>query len=413
MTTQHSSTGDRGIGSSTFQGSRTAITHVRARATRLARLHVTATQAHLALLRELAQFADDEMWKDDGSTDMVSWMTFELGLLPRTARAWLAVAEVIDELPVLRERFATGAISFDQLVALCKIATPEDEANLALLAETMTAAEIERMVRQTREVPRKVLVDEELERTVSWFWDTDDRFLHLKGKIPGIDGVAFERAMLRTMSQEEPDPVTGIRPFPERAADALVALASAGLAADGDADRATVVVHVSADALAGRSEAPGVTADGRVTAIEDVRRRACDARWQPVVDGSDGSPVGIGRTSRRIPAWLLRQIQKRDKGCRFPGCGRTRWLQIHHRVHWADGGPTDIINLVSVCGFHHRKIHNEGWTIEGDANGTLTWISPHGWKHDPIRKVVADTTLWDFHVAGVEERYAELVGADP
>ncbi|MFI8569598.1 HNH endonuclease signature motif containing protein, partial [Rhodococcus sp. NPDC078407] len=26
--------------------------------------------------------------------------------------------------------------------------------------------------------------------------------------------------------------------------------------------------------------------------------------------------------------------------------------------HWTDGGPTDMNNLVLLCGFHHRLIHH-------------------------------------------------------
>lgn len=250
MTTHLDGADDRGIGPSILRTTPIPTTPERVRARRLARLNARATQAQSAFLEELAQFTDDEIWRGDGSTDMVSWLTSEFGILPETARSWSAVAELIGELPVLRNRFAEGAISLDQLVALSEIATSCDGVELAVLALSLSAAEIAGMA-GAEEPPPGLPVDDGpgsgtvtgtdeggVDRTVRWSWNSDDRFLDLEARLPGIEGVIFERAMLRMMSHEKPDPVTGIRMFPERAVDALVALVTAGLAPDGDVDRA-------------------------------------------------------------------------------------------------------------------------------------------------------------------------------
>jgi phosphohistidine phosphatase len=42
---------------------------------------------------------------------------------------------------------------------------------------------------------------------------------------------------------------------------------------------------------------------------------------------------------------------------RFPGCSHTRYLDGHHIRHWADGGQTRLSNLVLLCRFHHRQVH--------------------------------------------------------
>ena len=109
----------------------TAPVTVRPAATRIGRLHSAVAGAMHDLLTELASFADDGLWRDDGATDMVSWLTYELGLLPRNARAWMDVAKRLHELPELRRRLASGELSLDQVQALCKIATPDDERELA------------------------------------------------------------------------------------------------------------------------------------------------------------------------------------------------------------------------------------------------------------------------------------------
>ncbi len=79
-----------------------------------------------------------------------------------------------------------------------------------------------------------------------------------------------------------------------------------------------------------------------------------------------------------MPGWLNRQLRRRDRGCRFPGCGRDRWLHAHHLCHWADGGPTDADNVVLLCRSHHRSVHEGHWVITGDPTGELGFVGPDG-----------------------------------
>ena len=57
--------------------------------------------------------------------------------------------------------------------------------------------------------------------------------------------------------------------------------------------------------------------------------------------------------------------------CQTPHCGNHP-RHIHHIRHWADGGPTDLDNLVALCGHCHRYIHSNGntWTITPVPGGT-------------------------------------------
>ena len=72
--------------------------------------------------------------------------------------------------------------------------------------------------------------------------------------------------------------------------------------------------------------------------------------------------------SASVPERTQVAVEDRDGGCRVPGCDRSRWLQVHHLVHWEDGGPTDTANLVALCSKHHRLHHRGGLGIEGDAD---------------------------------------------
>ena len=112
--------------------------------------------------------------------------------------------------------------------------------------------------------------------------------------------------------------------------------------------------------------------------VEVVRRLACDANVDLAVEGRDGSILDQGR-ARRDPTPVQRiEIDRRDKGCRFPGCSYTEFTNVHHMVHWVDGGLTNLANLVTLCGRHHRAVHELGWAMSGNADAAVTFTSPHG-----------------------------------
>jgi len=94
-----------------------------------------------------------------------------------------------------------------------------------------------------------------------------------------------------------------------------------------------------------------------------ARRIACDAKVIPAVLGSRSEPLDMGRASYTVPTALRRALVLRDGGCAFPGCDRShRWCHGHHIRHWADDGPTQLDNLVLLCGTHHRLIHHSQWS---------------------------------------------------
>ncbi|MGH2681858.1 MAG: DUF222 domain-containing protein, partial [Actinomycetota bacterium] len=162
-----------------------------------------------------------------------------------------------------------------------------------------------------------------------------------------------------------------------RRADALVALCSARIAQDADPDRATVVVHAQLeDLVSGRRGAE--IEGGPVIHPETARRLACDGRVQVVIEDQAGQPVGLGRMAREPSAWMLRQLRYRDSECRFPGCGARRFTQAHHIVWWERGGRTDLDNLLLVCSFHHKLVHEHGWAVRRDRDGTVLWFRHDG-----------------------------------
>ncbi len=101
---------------------------------------------------------------------------------------------------------------------------------------------------------------------------------------------------------------------------------------------------------------------------EGLRRYiGCDSRVRPVFE-ADGKPVSVGRAFRTVPERTRTVVEDRDRGCRVPGCDRSRWLHVHHIEHWEDGGGSDTPNLIALCHRHHRLHHLGRLGISGNAD---------------------------------------------
>ncbi len=110
------------------------------------------------------------------------------------------------------------------------------------------------------------------------------------------------------------------------------------------------------------------------------QRLTCDAVVQTLTLDSAGIPLALGRSVRVVPPALRRVLDVRDRQCTFAGCTAPPiWCQAHHLTHWEDGGPTDERNLVLLCSFHHRAVHERGFRMEWtDAGRRLRTIRPDG-----------------------------------
>ncbi|HXT45539.1 MAG TPA: DUF222 domain-containing protein, partial [Pseudonocardiaceae bacterium] len=195
-----------------------------------------------------------------------------------------------------------------------------------------------------------------------------------------------------------PRPATDVeidlRTTVQRDADALVELAQRALT-DGQlptegGERPQVVVTVSLPVLQGRLGSASLALGGPITA-DLARRIACDAEIIPVVLGSRGEPLDVGRASRTVPTAIRRAVVLRDGGCAYPGCAvPARWCDIHHVIGWADGGPTSVGNCVTLCGRHHRLIHHTDWHI--DMTDGIPRFHPPPWLGGPARRNPLHTT---------------------
>ncbi|MET3935272.1 hypothetical protein ABIE00_003318 [Arthrobacter sp. OAP107] len=140
----------------------------------------------------------------------------------------------------------------------------------------------------------------------------------------------------------------------------------------------------SAAAGRGTSQGTALFAFGGPVNPATIRKIACDADIIPVVLGSRGRILDIGRASRVFPPHIRKAITARDQGCAFPGCTiPAAWCEAHHITYWSRAGTTSTSNGVLLCSHHHHLIHKEHWSIE--VTNEVPWFKPPP-ELDPQRK---------------------------
>jgi hypothetical protein len=144
------------------------------------------------------------------------------------------------------------------------------------------------------------------------------------------------------------------------------------------AERYQVVLYVDPETLRlhgerGRSELE----DGTRVSAETSQRISCDAGLVRISETEDGRILDVGRRTRTIPPSIRRALEARDRGCRFPGCG-SRFAEGHHIRHWAEGGETKLDNLVLLCRYHHRLVHEGGWRVGWSEARGPTFFNSQG-----------------------------------
>ena len=353
-----------------------------------------ATYQLLVLIRE---FDEQEGWHQPGLCSCAHWLNFKCGIGMNAAREKVRVARALKDLPKISKAFERGELSYSKVRAMTRIADESNEDYLLKIAHHGTAYHVEQLVSKYRRCQR--LQDTENanrqheERSLAYYFDADG-CLVFNGRLPAEQGALLVKALERSLDRSfeaAANDVTAETPEPleARRADALADVAETYLNdndnAGSTADRYQVIVHVSAetlgDELTSRTPAiPGVDRayleDGPRVSAETSRRIACDCSTVRVVEDAAVEPLSISRRSRSIPPAIRRALRLRDRGCRFPGCTHTRFVDGHHVKHWSDGGETSLDNLVLLCRRHHRLVHEGGYGCERTVDGRFVFTAP-------------------------------------
>jgi hypothetical protein len=351
--------------------------------------HLNAANHRWLML--IAEFDRRNGWSDSATQSCAHWLNWKCGIAMGAAREKVRVARALENLPKISAAMASGMLSYSKAREITRVAITETEDYLLMIAEHGTAQHVEKLVRAYRrcqdaeELSREAR--QQQSRCVSYRYD-DDGSLILSCRLPAEAGArvmkALELAVDDVPAGTSPEPV----PFSARRADALTLVAESFLAHGAieaaGAERHQIVVHVSAETLRDRSAGCCEFEHGPSMAAETARRLACDASVAALIENDDGEPLNVGRKTRTISAPLRRVLNARDKGCRFPGCANTRFIDAHHVEHWANGGETRPSNLVSLCRFHHHAVHEGGICIEKLDDGALRFVRPNGKGVDSV-----------------------------
>ncbi|MGD0504008.1 MAG: DUF222 domain-containing protein [Steroidobacteraceae bacterium] len=370
------------------------IDELEARITELAG-HLNA--AHYRWLLLIREFDRRVGWGDGKLASCAHWLNFKCGLNLGAAREKVRVAHALSELPLISASMACGELSYSKVRALTRVASQATEKDLLNIALHGTAHHVEKTVRLFRRAMHaEELLNEanqQVGRALSYHYE-EDGSLVLRARIPALGGALVVKALEVAMAQLPETEVvvdtseTRFLDHAARRADALVRMAESSLKRRGadskTAEHYEVVVHVDAETLC--ADAPGRShvERGPTLPIETIRRIGCDASLVAVLEDRDGNVLNVGRKTRSIPPAIRRALASRDPGCQFPGCTFTRFLDAHHIKHWAHGGETKLANLVTLCRWHHRLVHEGQIEVELRGEGGWRFSKPDGQEFRPV-----------------------------
>ena len=361
----------------------------------------------------IAEFDRRKGWNCRATKDCAHWLNWKCGIHLGAAREKVRTARALEKLPQVSAAMERGEVSYSKVRAITRVATPVNEHYFLHIALHGTAHHVETLVRAYRRATEaEELSREQQQRThreVRYCWDVDGSLI-LKARLPADVGALVLKALEAAVPETPPDDVD--RPtWAHKRADALAVIFESFLAHGAEAmsggERHHVVVHVSAETLQEGGGHHCEIEDGPAVAAETARRLACDASVVAIVEDAKGEPLNVGRKTRSIPPALQRALNARDKGCRFPGCTHKRYTDAHHIKHWARGGETKVSNLVTLCRFHHRKVHEGQVIVQVLDDGAVRFVQPDGECFESVIRTVGD---WN-KLPAVHERAGTQIDA--
>jgi hypothetical protein len=368
-------------------------------------------RAEAERIRAVGEWDADTSWAADGALSAPSWLAAHTRVSKAKAARLVRTARLARRYDRVGVALASGALSSAHAEVLAtatrgrEVLVQRDESVLVDIAPTLSVDDFTTAMQHWR-----AAADDEMAREDAQLAFAERAVSHattLFGRVDvrmsfDADGGATVIGALQAYdpgpdrSPEDGGPADGPRTLQQRHADAMVQLCAEALArrqASGHptpgidgmidvalldsvgsgngadlADTSRVETHMLPWDPARRCELDAVGPVARDVLI----RRACDAAVGRIVLRGRSEVLDVGRRTRIVPRALRRAIERRDRGCAFPGCtASVRWCDVHHLVHWADGGTTDLDNCVLLCRRHHLLCHEGGWRIARSPEGPV------------------------------------------
>ena len=316
---------------------------------------------HARVTVEVAELLETDGWQQGAVRSPSAFLQWKLGLSPARADEVVKVARRRAEFPVLMAGFDRGEYSLEQAAAAVEAPAWADE----LICDFVAIATVSKIRRAMRSNMFEGDPDEpdpepkSPQDRVSFGIGGDGRW-RLSANLGVDDGRRVEAALNErkdAIFTHGNETVTWDEAFTdcfERSLDTVQSESPSR------ADRYRTWIHLDV------THGDATLTDGWQIPIAVADRILCDGIVQPVWE-TDGIPFSIGRAQHIVPDRTRRIIEQRDRGCRVPGC-ESRHVEIHHIIHWRNGGVTDTWNLISLCKKHHKLHHRGRLGITGNAD---------------------------------------------
>ncbi len=376
----------------------------------------------------IAAYDRREGWRSWEAKSCAHWLNWHCGVAPRTAREHLQIAHKLEAFPLLREAFAAGELSYSKVRALARVVESVNEADLIDLARRSTASQLERVVGKMPKLDDAADESDPGESNGGASNGDEIRFTYngdgtmTMAVTRPVAELASARAAIESktadfIAREQNDGETrsdvidrlgGINVIK---ADVATGLITGTIDAPRGVE-STVLVVADIDALRGADDRAESTVDSQRVEPAVVQRLCCDGIIQAALIDGNGVEQATGSEQRIVPRRLRRLLERRDHGmCQHPGCESTIRLHAHHVVHWANGGPTELENLVLLCHYHHHSVHEGGWNIVGHPGG-WRFVDPNGNPHSvPVLRLPTTRPLPSSTAEPVPGTAAPLAGS--
>jgi hypothetical protein len=311
-----------------------------------------------------------------GNITAASWIARTCGMSITSAADRLCVGEQLESLPRVAAALGSGEISYQSTSVLCHLreqlaekARLFDEDEMLEYARDYSVYELRKLCNAARHVadPDGFFNDaeENFTRRRLHISQMSDGLFRIDAMLDPVAGAAFKTAIdvlaKPKGSEDERTPM-------QRRADAVGELAHHAMEQGTLPRRHSVKPHINLtmtlEGLKGELGVPPADLDLSLPiSIRTAERLACDCTMSRILL-ADSIVIDVGKATRTVSPPTMRALRVRDKGCRFPGCDRQiNWSNPHHIIYRSRGGSDKLENLVLLCYFHHRLVHEGGWQV--------------------------------------------------
>ncbi len=311
-----------------------------------------------------------------GNITAASWIARTCGMSVSSAADRVCVGEQLESLPNVAAALSSGEISYQAASALCHLherlgehRDGFDEEEMLGYAREYSVSELRKLCRFAWHVanPDGFFKEAEADFTRRYFHISQmpDGMFAVDGVLDPVGGAAFKTAV---DVLAKPNGAEDERTAKQRRADAVGELSMHSMDQGTLPRRHSVKPHINLtmtlEGLKGELGVPPADLDLSLPiSVRTAERLACDCTMSRVLL-ADSMVIDVGKATRTVSPPRMRALRVRDKGCRFHGCDRqVNWSNPHHIVYKSRGGSDKLENLVLLCFFHHRLVHEGGWQV--------------------------------------------------